>query len=158
MSRRRAREIALQTLFYIEFNPVMPDCALTMVCSTQCEEHFDDFNDYLEIDDATHDYALNIVDGVMASQNKLDELINKYAEGWTIDRMASVDRNIARLAIFEITRTIEPLPPGVVINEAVELAKIFGTDESSKFINGILGAVVKDMDRDLLISANVHPS
>jgi N utilization substance protein B len=132
MSRRKAREMALQTLYQLDFNPTEPDQAL----ATAVEEAGD-------IDTKTRDYAWVLVSGATANRAAIDEIIAAASAEWKLDRMASVDRNIARLAIYELRFGSEPLSPGVVINEAVELAKTFGTDDSSRFVNGILGSLVK---------------
>lgn len=135
MSRRKAREMALQTLYQLDFNATEPDQAL----ATALDEAG-------EVDVKTRDYAWALVSGATANRAAIDEVIGGASAEWKLDRMASVDRNIARLAIYEMRFGSEPLTPGVVINEAVELAKTFGTDDSSRFINGILGSLVKKKD------------
>src|SRR6056297_303543 len=81
-------------------------------------------------------YFIKIINGVMDNKNEIDKNIEKYALDWELSRMAYVDRNILRIAVYELNNNI---PIGVAINEAVELAKEFGDDKSSSFINGILG-------------------
>lgn len=81
-------------------------------------------------------YFEQLVEGVVSDKDKLDNIINKCALKWNVNRMAYIDRNIMRIAIYEMK---DDIPPGVAINEAVELAKKFGNKESSSFINGILG-------------------
>jgi N utilization substance protein B len=132
MSRRKAREMALQTLYQLDFNAAEPEQAL----ATALDEAG-------EVDVKTRDYAWLLVNGATDNRAAIDEIIANASAEWKLDRMASVDRNIARIAIYEMRFGSEPLTPGVVINEAVELAKTFGTDESSRFVNGILGSLVK---------------
>ena len=85
-------------------------------------------------------YLHEVVAGVLANKEAIDELVASLSEGWTLDRQPAVDRNILRIATYEL-KFNESIPVGVAINEAVELAKKYGTAESGKFINGILGAI-----------------
>jgi len=96
-------------------------------------------NDYIE---DTCVFARALAKGVWQNKVEIDAVMSRQTIGWPLDRMSAVDRNILRLAIYELNYQPET-PPSVVINEAVELAKKFGTDESPKFINGILGALAK---------------
>ena len=87
-------------------------------------------------------YAVRIVEGVVAHRARIDELVATYAEGWTIDRMPAVDRNVVRIGIYELL--YEPdVPDAVAISEAVELAKSLSTDESPRFVNGLLARVLQ---------------
>ena len=88
------------------------------------------------------EYTKVLVGGVSEHKRKIDELIATYIQGWDIDRLAAVDRNILRLGIFELLYTT--VPPRVVINEAIEIGKSFGGDSSGKFVNGVLGALYND--------------
>ncbi|MEO5974355.1 MAG: transcription antitermination factor NusB [Ilumatobacteraceae bacterium] len=90
----------------------------------------------LEVDEAT----ILIVDGISNQAQQIDELIAEYATGWTLVRMASIDRNILRIGVFELLGRPD-VPTAVAINEAVNLAKTFSTDESGKFVNGVLAAI-----------------
>ncbi len=97
--------------------------------------------DRLEVNDPpVHPYTVQLVEGVMAHAERIDELIAAHAKGWTLDRMPTVDRNLLRIAIYEITE-VEDVPAGVAIAEAVELAKELSTDDSAGFINGVLSAI-----------------
>ena len=87
-------------------------------------------------------YAREIVDGVVDHREEIDELISSYAQGWTIERMPNVDRAILRLASWEILHNAE-VPAAVAINEAVGLAKEYSTDDSSRFVNGVLGRIAE---------------
>jgi len=85
-------------------------------------------------------YAREIVDGVQDHRDEIDELISSYAQGWTIDRMPNVDRAVLRLASWELLHNPE-VPAAVTIDEAVELAKQYSTDDSARFVNGVLGKI-----------------
>ncbi|WP_211240765.1 transcription antitermination factor NusB [Hamadaea tsunoensis] len=85
-------------------------------------------------------YAVSVVEGVAEHLDRIDELIASYAEGWTIDRMPVVDRNLARIAVYEILY-VEEVDDPVAITEAVELAKELSTDDSPRFLNGLLGRI-----------------
>lgn len=128
VNRKMAREMAVRFLFQIEFQRV------------NIKEQVEDFLDSVEIEDYDKDYFLEIINGVINSLKEIDEIIESKAKGWTIDRMAKMDLPILRVAIYEMKHR-EDIPVGVSINEAVELAKKFGTDDSSRFINGLLGQV-----------------
>jgi len=88
------------------------------------------------------DFTKELIDGVELHRRKIDELITTYSQGWDMDRMPVIDRNILRLAIFEILWSSD-VPQAVAINEALELAQTLSTDESSKYINGVLSKVVE---------------
>lgn len=137
MSRRKAREMAVQALFQLDFNTgITSEEALTAVFGERGEA----------INETTKIYAKSLVEGTQSNLAAIDNYISDLSREWKIDRMAGVDRNIARMAIFEMKYSEERLQPGVAINEAVELAKTFGTEDSSRFINGILGSIVKNKE------------
>lgn len=97
-----------------------------------------------EYDGEPNDYCLGIVAGVEAHRDAIDELIGEVSEHWTVNRMPFVDRNIIRIAAWEILfGSPEDVPASVAINEAVEMAKVYGGDDSSKFVNGVLGRVAE---------------
>lgn len=128
MSRRELREQIFKLIFRIEFNDIeeMP----------QQESLF--FEDYeLEISPADMEYISKKSGSIIEKLDELDEMINKKVKGWTTQRMGKVDLTILRLAVYEIMFD-DDVPMGVAINEAVELAKKFGQEESSGFVNGIL--------------------
>jgi N utilization substance protein B len=89
------------------------------------------------------EFVNTLVHGTRAHIEEIDSLIAASSKDWKIERMATVDRNITRLATFEIRFSEEKLTPNIAINEAVELAKKYGTDDSSRYVNGILGAMMK---------------
>ncbi|MCE5285747.1 MAG: transcription antitermination factor NusB [Pelosinus sp.] len=133
MSRRKAREMALQALFQLDFNAVEKDVALQNVFAEREVQS-----------EAAQSYAETLVKGTIANLPAIDDTINKISNEWKLERMAGVDRNIVRLAIFELQFSEENLPQSVVINEAVELAKAFGSEDSGRFVNGILGSIFKN--------------
>ena len=87
-------------------------------------------------------FVKDLVAGVVANYSKVDKYIVKYATEWPLDQITTIDRNILRLGIYELLYS--PVPPRVVINEAIEVAKSFGGDASGKFVNGVLGALYND--------------
>jgi N utilization substance protein B len=125
MSRRsRAREVALQVLFQDDLNPGLnPDKSDEFLCARLKAEELISF-------------ARSLVAGVRRNRAELDELLARTADNWSIERMAATDRNVLRLGAFEILYA--DTPDRVAINEAVELAKRYGTGHSAQFVNGIL--------------------
>ena len=89
------------------------------------------------------DYTITLIEGVTANRTRIDELISEHAEGWTLARMPAVDRAILRLGVYELLWR-EDVPDAVTIDEAVELAKSLSTDESPRFVNGVLARVLRD--------------
>ncbi len=133
--RRKARSIALQALY--EIDSVQHDP----------EETMRNLREEQEFSEETFKFAGELVNGVIRYKEKLDAQIHRYAPAWPIEQIAFIDRNILRLAIFEILID-NKIPVKVAINEAVELAKNFGGDSSSKFINGVLGAVSANISKE----------
>ena len=133
--RRKARSIALQALY--EIDSVQHDP----------EETLKNLREELNLSEETFKFASELVNGVIRYKEKLDAQIHRYAPAWPIEQIAFIDRNILRLAIFEILID-NKIPVKVAINEAVELAKNFGGDSSSKFINGVLGAVSANISKE----------
>ena len=132
MSRRKAREMALQTLFQLDYNHISKEEALQMV-----------FSERMDSSESAKIYAQEIVDGTQKYLAEIDAIIATVSTDWKLERMTGVDRNISRIALYEMKFSLEKLPPNVAINEAVELAKTYGTEESGRFVNGILGSLVK---------------
>jgi transcription antitermination protein NusB len=91
------------------------------------------------------DFTIGLIEGVQAHRSRVDEILTAYAEGWTIDRMPGVDRAVLRLGVYELLWHAD-VPDAVVIDEAVELAKSLSTDESPRFVNGVLARVLRDRD------------
>jgi N utilization substance protein B len=94
-------------------------------------------------DPPVNEYTVTLVDGVTGNRERIDEILAHYSEGWTIERMPALDRAVLRLGIYELLWR-EEVPPAVVIDEAVELAKTLSTDESPRFVNGVLARVLRD--------------
>ncbi len=126
--RRKARIAALKILFEVDSVRHPPD----QIMDRLLEES--------PLPEGTVDFARHLVDGVLANRQRLDEIIRKNAPAWPLEQVAAVDRNILRLAIFEIVID-NMVPMRAAINEAVELAKEFGGEASPKFVNGVLGSV-----------------
>ena len=127
-TRHKAREVALQALYEIESVKHTAEDALQQIISR------------IKISDETGQFARELVEGVLKNREQLDQNIKDFAPAWPIDQISLVDRNVLRLAIFEILHE-NKTPVKVAINEAVELAKAFGSNNSSRFINGVLGSV-----------------
>jgi len=129
--RRAAREQALRWLYEID------------VGKTPVEEAVAEAQ--MELDEEGLAFARELLRGATANVKAIDASIARYAKDWSLDRMPAVDRNILRLAIFEILHLPE-VPNSVAVDEAVELAKMYSTAESSKFVNGVLGALLRDLE------------
>ncbi len=131
MSRRQARHVALKVLFQVDLVGADPEQAL----AEQLEE--------TPLPPEGAQFARDLVTGTLAGLRQVDELIQRYARDWRLERLAAVDRNILRLSIYQILHRPD-VPVSAVINEAVELAKTYGEAESSRFVNGILGQLARD--------------
>jgi transcription antitermination protein NusB len=129
-ARRKARELALQMLFEND------------VAGTKPAEMFSRSPDLAKATDGMRDFTKRLVSGTLEHRDALDKIISKQADHWRLSRMPIVDRNILRLALFELLHEPET-PRPVVIDEALEIAKRFSTPRSSQFINGILDGVLK---------------
>jgi len=127
-ARRQARIIAFQTLFEVDSTGHAAGEVLERLLA--------------ETTLAAAEFARRLVSGVLQKRSEIDRLIGAAAPAWPLDQMARVDKNILRLAIFEILFNNDTVPAKAAINEAVELAKLFGGESSSKFVNGVLGTVV----------------
>ncbi len=131
-SRRKSRELALQMLFQWEVGQHTPG----KVVATFLPAH--------KANDEVKDFARQLFEGTVAEIDRIDPLVRRHAENWKLERMAAVDRNVLRLAIYEMLHHPET-PPAVVINEALELARRFSTPDSVEFANGVLDAVRKSL-------------
>jgi N utilization substance protein B len=127
-TRHKARIIALQALYEIDSVARRPESVVERLLS---EVNFSTEN---------NDFVRELVGGALKNRDEIDRHIQKFAPAWPINQLALIDRNILRLAIFEILFD-NKVPVKVAVNEAVELAKTFGSENSSKFVNGVLGAV-----------------
>lgn len=127
-TRSKAREAALQTLYKLD------------MMGGDINEIIEKVKDGLEINNSGKEFYESLVRGIRDNINEIDRLIEEFSENWSISRMAVVDKNILRLAIFEL-RLSTGTPYKVIINESVELAKRFGSEDSGAFVNGILDRV-----------------
>ncbi len=128
--RRQSRELALQILFQTEFAPQISYAQFLEVYETT-------------FTDDVIDYADQLIQGVKKNITELDQKIQAYSQNWKLERMALIDKNLLRMAVFEMKFLNPPVESKVVINETLEIAKKFSTTESSSFINGLLDAIAK---------------
>jgi len=134
--RRHARELAVQFLYQCDLNRSDTiEESLSLFWQTQAD-----------VPQAVRAFAEELIRGCLAHRDSIDQTIRRYTEHWELPRMATVDRNILRLAIYEMTCR-DDIPPVVSINEAVEIAKRYSTDESGAFVNGILDRLRADLPR-----------
>ena len=126
--RTQAREFALQILYHRDINPEPTESLLG------------EFWESADVLPEIREYAERLVRGTLTHLSEIDEVLAKYAEHWQLHRMAVVDRNIMRFAVYELLYR-EEIPPKVVINEAVNIAKKFSQEESGKFVNGVLDKI-----------------
>jgi N utilization substance protein B len=126
--RRKARTIALQTLYELDCSAHQPDEVLARILQGKT------------LPDVAAAFSRSLVTGVLENKKNIDDVIRRFAPAFPVEQIATIDRNILRLAIFEILFD-NRVPVKAAINEAVELAKSFGSDTSKKFINGVLGSV-----------------
>jgi transcription antitermination protein NusB len=144
-TRRRARRVTLETLYEYDIVHHDPDEVLALRVETNPMEH------------AGVDFARALVHGVITYQHHMDRLITRFAPEWPLEQMAVIDRNILRIAMYEFLVTDET-PVKVAINEAVELAKVYGSDSAPRFINGVLGTLadhLEELQREVRQSAPV---
>ncbi len=130
--RREARELALQVLFQTEFN--------TPVSTTEILGLFED-----HVSKDIVSYAETLVNGIMKNKEKLDSIIQSVSQHWKVSRMSLVDRNILRISVFEMKFANDIVKPNIAINEAVDIAKKYGTTESGAFVNGVLDQVSRGL-------------
>lgn len=140
--RRRARKIILDVLYRMELD------------QSSFKDILPDYQEELE-EKGIADFVSKIMEGVSAHRGELDAMIAEYADRWSLERMPALDRNILRLALYEILHE-DDIPYSVSINEAVELANTYSTEESGKFINGILGRLVKEIEKQGVTDAKKH--
>jgi N utilization substance protein B len=133
MSRRSSREFALQGLFQIDVAKADIDDAIHHVLEQEGAE----------IDPI---FVRDLVNGTRRHIEKIDEILSKHTTGWDLKRMANVDRNVLRLALYEMLFHVET-PTSVVLDEAIDMAKAFSTPESGKFVNGVLAKIVPEIER-----------
>ncbi|MEC0243437.1 transcription antitermination factor NusB [Paenibacillus dokdonensis] len=144
MKRRLAREIVVQSLYQMEMNEVGSEEAVNMLLDEAAEEN--DTERVIKNEIELKAYVLELVNGVWSHKQAIDGLLENYLKGWQISRLSRVDRQILRLAAFELLYSSD-VPAKVAVNEAIELSKHFGTDESGKFVNGVLGNMFRELDK-----------
>ena len=132
MKRRTAREKALQALFQIDVSNTDTSLALEHVLEGEAHD----------------EYLTKLVYGVVEQKNEIDPLIIENLEKWRMDRLATVDRNLLRIAVYELLFVRNEVPENVILDEAIEIAKIYGDDQSSRFINGVLSKVKQKLVND----------
>lgn len=138
-NRHLGRIVALQTLYEFEFRTQSQDSSV--VVDEILDRNLERYDS--AIDDKG--FVRELVEGVIAKQGTLDTTIQPIAPDWPIEQIARVDRSILRMGLYELLHRSDKVPPKVAINEAVELAKAFGSDNSSKFVNGVLGTAYRTL-------------
>jgi transcription antitermination protein NusB len=141
--RRLARQAAVQFHFWRDMQGESP-------------EKMDEFWEFCPAKPNVREFAQPLIDGMVAHLPEIDEKIGRYCDNYEFRRISPVDRNVLRLAIYEMLHR-DDIPPVVSINEAIELAKMFGGNESGRFVNGILDRVKKDLSRPLREAATPKP-
>lgn len=136
-NRHLARTIAMQVLFLWDFNG-KPAEGIDEIVKKIFSHFAPNFND--------HGFAESVVKGVMNNLAEIDRYIIRYATEWPLEQITTVDRNILRIGVYELIFDDE-IPAKVAINEAIEIAKAFGGESSGKFVNGVLGAIYKDVEK-----------
>lgn len=147
-NRHLGRIVALQTLYEYEFRIQCGDTEATV--ASILERNINRYETAIE----DTQFVSTLVDGVLSEQTDLDAKIQPIAPDWPIEQIARIDRNILRLGVYELLFQAEVVPPKVVINEAVELAKAFGSDNSSKFVNGVLGTAYRTLVEGASVDGN----
>ena len=138
-NRHLGRIVALQTLYEYEFRKESADDSADVkeILSRNLERYEKAIEDTAFVE--------TLVNGVLKEQDTIDEKIQPIAPDWPIEQIARIDRNILRIGVYELLHQAKVVPPKVAINEAVELAKAFGSDNSSKFVNGVLGTAYRTL-------------
>jgi len=137
-SRHVARSIAMQSLFEWDFNG-QPTAGLPAIVEHNLKEFGSGLDD--------KEFTRKTIDGVIENLAKADKLIASYAPEWPIEQITIIDRNILRIGVYEL-KFNKDIPPKVAINEAIELAKSYGGPSSGKFVNGVLGSMYKDLEKE----------
>ena len=127
-SRRRSRELAMQTLYYIDMSAYCEEDSLRL------------FSDNFDLDEASNVFYYQLIQGILNAKPEIDDIIRRFSNNWRLSRMACVDRNVLRIAVFEMLYCGD-IPFKVSINEAIDVVKKYGTEESGAFINGILDSI-----------------
>lgn len=161
-NRRRSREIALQILYQMEISEAPPEEAIRLFYEVISSMEEDEDKE-LAIPESTKPFAEELVYGVENHQQELDRILSASSQHWRLERMSIVDRNILRIALYEMLHRTD-IPPKVSINEAIEIGKAFGSEDSGAFINGILDNVLSTLlstnavDQDSIVSTTPENS
>ena len=134
-TRRQARELAMQALFYMDIRKDASEAMLENFCGCFCPSK------------KSRPFFRKLVNGVLETKDQIDALVERYSQNWNISRMSCVDRNVMRVAVYEIIYCHD-IPPKVSINEAVDIGKKFGTQESGAFINGIMDSIRETLEKE----------
>jgi len=144
ISRHLARIISLQSLYEWDFNGAQSR-NIEEIIENNTAKFIDGKNDINKAKEGVK-FIVNLVKGVIDKQNKIDPIIEGCAPDWPLDQITTIDRNVLRLGIYELMFVdYKETPPRVAINEAIELAKTFGGENSGRFVNGVLGTVYKEL-------------
>ena len=127
-SRRQSRELAMQALYYIDMSAYSEEDSLRL------------FSDNFELSQQSEDFYCRLIQGILRAKLEIDDIIRRFSNNWRLSRMACVDRNVLRIAVFEMLYCGD-IPFKVSINEAIDVVKKYGTEESGAFINGILDSI-----------------
>ena len=142
-TRRQSRELAMQALFYMDMQKKVSEEMLEYFCGCFCTSK------------KSRPFLIKLVNGVIEKKGRIDGLVERFSQNWKIDRMSCVDRNVMRIAVYEMLYC-DDIPPKVSINEAVDIGKKFGTQESGAFINGIMDSIRESLEKEgALMSPNI---
>ena len=134
-TRRQARELAMQALFYMDIRKDASEETLEYFCGCFCPSK------------KSRPFFIKLVNGVLGAKDQIDALVERFSQNWKINRMSCVDRNVMRIAVYEMIYC-DDIPPKVSINEAVDIGKKFGTQESGAFINGIMDSIRGTLEKE----------
>ena len=134
-TRRQARELAMQALFYMDMQKYASAEMLEYFCGCFCTSK------------KSQPFLIKLVNGVLNEKDRIDSLVERFSQNWKIHRMSCVDRNVMRIAVYEML-FCDDIPPKVSINEAVDIGKKFGTQESGAFINGIMDSIRATLEEE----------
>ena len=134
-TRRQARELAMQALFYMDMRKDASEEMVELFCGCFCPSK------------KSRPFFIKLVNGVLGTKGQIDALVERFSQNWEISRMSCVDRNVMRIAVYELLYC-DDIPPKVSINEAVDIGKKFGTQESGAFINGIMDSIRGALEKE----------
>ena len=140
--RHLSREVALQILYRYDAakmgGQIIPSTSIEI--ASDLNKHFEHF----QVSQTAREFASQLVAGTLLNAARLDQLLEKHASNWKVSRMSLIDRNLLRMAAFELLNPSSDIPPKVTLDEAIELAKQFGTTDSASFVNGVLDSLQKE--------------